>query len=448
MTRRIALLLLLIALPSLSKSATGWFAQSDHPATAQADPKYFHYKADITTPATSQAYVIVTPEIWRNATSDLRDLRLYNGAVPVPYALAPASGEEVRGNEENATILNLGRVNGDTQFVLAVNAGDALLSHEWIRLTLRDGSPDFVAKAHVEGFNNFGGTVVDLGTTTLFKLQKEKLGENLTVKFPPSVFRYLRVTIPSIDPSAITGAHVFSPGVANRNWTEMDLRTSAKIDAHDSVYEWDWPDTVPIGRVEFKIDSGNGGNRDFWRRVELRAEPDLPVATGAIWSVESRAGNAVANNDAASNFELLVPGETHSKHFKLIVHNGDDPPLKLTIRAAYRERRLYFAAADAQKLTLYFGDEKLDRPVYDYAKTWVRSDEASAAHVANVQPNPEYTGRADERPWSERHPAVIWIALAIAVIGLGAIALKSFTRQHTDGSAQQLDQGTGGGEQR
>lgn len=427
MRRRIALLLLALAIPMLSKSAKG--TQSDHPPSAPADPKYFHYRAEVTTPAASQTYVSITPEVWRNATSDLRDLRLYKGASQVPYALVPASSENVRGNEESAAILNLGRVNGDTQFVLAVNAGDALLSHEWVRLTLHDNTPDFVAKARVEGFNNFGGTVVDLGTTTLFKLRKEKLGENLTLKIPPSVFRYLRVTIPSITPSAITGAHVFSPGVTNQNWTEMDLHPSLKIDTHDSVYEWEWPDTVPIGRLQFNIDPGVGGTtggnpgekKDFWRTVELKAEPDLPVATGAIWSVQSRAGT-----DAANNYELLVPGEARSKHFKLIVHNGDDPPLKLTLRAAYRERRLYFAPPQAPRLTLYFGDEKLEHPVYDYAKTWVRSDEVKAAQVANVQPNPDYTARPDQRPWTEQHPTLLWIALAIAVLGLGAVALRSF----------------------
>lgn len=427
---------LLLALTLLACVQSSFCFQSSDKAPAPPDPKYFHYRADVTTPATSQAYVIVTPEIWRNATSDLRDLRLYRGSLQVPYALVPASSEQVRGYEISAAVLNLGRVGGNTQFVLAVNGGDALVSHEWVRLTLRDNTPDFVAKARIEGFNTFGGTVVDLGATTLFKLQKENLGENLTLKFPPSVFKYLRVTIPSVDPAAITGAHVFSPGVTNENWTEMDLRTSLKIDAHDSVYEWDWADTVPIGRVEFNIQPSSGGNRDFWRRVELRAEPDLPVATGAIWSVRSRAGANIAktdlvNNDAATNYELLVAGEARSKHFKLIIHNGDDPPLNLTVRVAYRERRLYFAPPLAQKLILYFGDEKLEAPVYDYAKTWVRSDDAKLAQVANVLPNPDYTGRPDTRPWTEQHPSLLWIALAIAVIGLGAVALKSFKSAST-----------------
>jgi hypothetical protein len=41
------------------------------------------------------------------------------------------------------------------------------------------------------------------------------------------------------------------------------------------------------------------------------------------------------------------------------------------------------------------------------------------------QSNTAYTGRPDERPWSERHPAVLWIAIILVVICLGALALRS-----------------------
>src|SRR3954453_20665427 len=80
--------------------------------SAQPDPHYFSHVAEIIAPDTGQSYVNVTPEVWRNATSDLRDLRLYDGARQVPYLLTPASGEEVRGTEKSVALLNLGHVNG------------------------------------------------------------------------------------------------------------------------------------------------------------------------------------------------------------------------------------------------------------------------------------------------------------------------------------------------
>jgi hypothetical protein len=48
--------------------------------------------------------------------------------------------------------------------------------------------------------------------------------------------------------------------------------------------------------------------------------------------------------------------------------------------------------------------------------------------------NPAYTGRPDDRPWSERHPIVLWIAIIAAVVVLGGLALRSMraaTTGHT-----------------
>jgi hypothetical protein len=74
---------------------------------------------------------------------------------------------------------------------------------------------------------------------------------------------------------------------------------------------------------------------------------------------------------------------------------------------------------------LYYGDEKLEPPVYDYAKLFQREQGASAAQIAAEAMNAAFTGRPDDRPWSERHPVVLWAAIVGAVVVLGTIALKS-----------------------
>jgi hypothetical protein len=44
------------------------------------------------------------------------------------------------------------------------------------------------------------------------------------------------------------------------------------------------------------------------------------------------------------------------------------------------------------------------------------------------QPNPAYQPRPDERPFTEKHPALLWLALVAVVVLLGAIALRSANR--------------------
>ena len=41
-----------------------------------------------------------------------------------------------------------------------------------------------------------------------------------------------------------------------------------------------------------------------------------------------------------------------------------------------------------------------------------------------AQANPQYAGRPDDRPWSERHTFVLWAAMVLAVVILGALAIK------------------------
>ena len=134
-----------------------------------------------------------------------------------------------------------------------------------------------------------------------------------------------------------------------------------------------------------------------------------------------RAGQRIDSEDDEVDFS-----EIGQKLLKIVIHNGDDPPLKLTSASLQQiERRLYFDSPEQGQITLYYGDEKLERPEYDYAKLFLNSKDASAAQLGSEASNSAYTGRPDDRPWSERHPAVLWTAIVAAVLLLGALALKS-----------------------
>jgi len=38
--------------------------------------------------------------------------------------------------------------------------------------------------------------------------------------------------------------------------------------------------------------------------------------------------------------------------------------------------------------------------------------------------NPLYMGRPDDRPWSDRHKAILWAAMVLAAIALGIVAIR------------------------
>ncbi|HTP25185.1 MAG TPA: hypothetical protein VMK12_05915, partial [Anaeromyxobacteraceae bacterium] len=77
------------------------------------------------------------------------------------------------------------------------------------------------------------------------------------------------------------------------------------------------------------------------------------------------------------------------------------------------------------KYVLYYGDPALSAPRYDYATLFTEEPGAARATLGPELENPEYRPRPDERPFTERHPALLWVALVLVIALLGGIALRS-----------------------
>jgi len=106
--------------------------------------------------------------------------------------------------------------------------------------------------------------------------------------------------------------------------------------------------------------------------------------------------------------------------------NGDDAPLTLTdVRLEMAERKLCFDAVAGRSYTLYYGDPAVTSPRYDYATLFVADADAAQATLGAEDNNPQYQARPDMRAFTERHPALLWVALIAVVVVLGFVALKT-----------------------
>jgi len=77
-------------------------------------------------------------------------------------------------------------------------------------------------------------------------------------------------------------------------------------------------------------------------------------------------------------------------------------------------------------LALFYGDSRLAAPVYDYARLFVASRAAVVAELGPEELNANYRAPAAEvRPFAERHPELLWIALIAAICALGVVAMRS-----------------------
>ncbi|HZC24393.1 MAG TPA: hypothetical protein VE866_13705, partial [Candidatus Binatia bacterium] len=311
-------------------------------------------------------------------------------------------------------ILNLGSVSGHTEFDL-----DTQGLAEYDRIRLRLDAHDFVATASVSGGTEPGkATEVQLTPSTLYDFTKEQLGSNFQLKLPASSFRYLHIKLsPGISPQQVKGAAIFNLREQQGKWVKVGSCETPQQKQHLTVIACSLLPRVPLNRISFHVAAGQV---NFRRVVTLEDDKDATFGSGEISRVRvNRAGTLVVNE------ELSIAASGGASQFTIAIDNGDNPPLNVTgAELLSIERRIYFDPQGKSTLRLYYGDEKLSAPVYDYARFFHQDASAAQAQLGTGAHNAQYAGRPDERPWSERHPGVLWSVMLVAVAVLALVAFR------------------------
>jgi hypothetical protein len=295
---------------------------------------------------------------------------------------------------------------------------------EYDHLDLVLTSRNFVAHARVEGENDPQRRVwAVLDDSILYDLSSDALGSNYILRLPRTKYKYLRVTIDGpVKRGDIRGAFAEAKDEQTAQWRDVAVATKREEQGKETVITFTVPNATPVERAVFTVDSGQP---NFWRRVEVQTRAGGIVGTGEIKRIHMmRARRKIDSEEEVVQLGGGMPQRQNT--IKVIVHNGDDPPLRISdVRLQQMERRVYFDVSGRGQIALYYGDEKLGPPVYEYSQLFQRDKAATLASLAPEVANDAYTGRPDGRPWSERHPIVLWITIVAAVVILGVIALRS-----------------------
>jgi Protein of unknown function (DUF3999) len=395
----------LLALSTLIFAAFGY----------EAGIPYFSRTRTVTLPSPDkQNYVAIDADVWKYARPDLSDLRLYDGQSQVPYVVRQQSGGSMT-HESQAKVLNLGTVAGHTEFDLDTSSFD-----EYDRVRLQLDAKNFINSAQIEGRHTLNDRPgAKLGISTLYDFTKEGLGANFVLKFPSASLPYLHVRLaPGIRPDQVKGAYLSSFSETKAAWTNAGQCTPLAGQPKQTVYQCSISEGVPVERMSFTVPAATV---NFNRTVVLSDEHGNEFQRSSISRVRmNRAGQAVTSEDLA----LDIYPHT-AQQIKITIENGDDPPLPVQqVQPLSAERRLYFDPKGKASLQLYYGDAKLETPSYDYAKFFQQSADAAVAQLGAADANPQFTGRPDDRPWSERHSIVLWAAMLLAVVVLGGLALR------------------------
>jgi hypothetical protein len=205
-------------------------------------------------------------------------------------------------------------------------------------------------------------------------------------------------------------------------WTDAGNCRLGEPQKRKTVFTCEVPAGVPIDRLRFDV---AGDQVNFRRSVSVSDEKGLQIGAGNISRIRMNRGGTTVDYE-----DLDIRIFTTHPRLTITVDNGDDPPLQFdAVRPQLLERRLYFEPHGRTSLKLYYGDRKLSAPVYDYAKFFREDAGAARAQLGAEMKNAAFTERPDDRPWSERHKGVLWVAMLAAVAVLTVLAVRGLRPQ-------------------
>lgn len=403
-------------------------------AAATPEVRHFRYERAVNGAGaqTGQICAVVDAPLYEHTTPGLADVRLYRGqgrdAVETAYVIWQAPPVEPPAGV--IPPLNLGKKGSHTTFAAEMPPG------KYSDIQMEISAKDFVATVAVTGAQTGDGREgTELGLYTIFDLTSQKLGRSTILHLPVSNFRYLYFEIQGpLKPEDVHGL------TAERAPAKLPAVTVAETNqgsrkGHATVFQLRVPAHVPVERIEFLM---GPDQKNFSRGVTISARA-LPPAQPRV---DEQLGTAVETSGTLLRLHAARDGHQIDEEqltvdapqvdsndaslWTITIDNGDDVPLTInSVRLEMTERKLCFDAAAGASYMLLYGDPALTAPRYDYATLFSPDAHAAAATLGPEQANPAFTARPDARPFTERHPALLWLALIVVVVVLGGVALKT-----------------------
>ena len=400
-------------------------------AAVSPEVRYFQYERpvqNIPQPA-RQTCVALDPALFAHASPGLADLRLYRDGKETPY-LVQMSAPAATSSEETIEPLNLGERGSHTVFDAAMPTGS------YSDLALKVTGADFIATVTVNGSQQQNGPTTKVGDYTIFDLTRQRLGRSTVLHLPVSDFRYLHFRIAGpLRPESVSGLSVAQLPAGKPAYTVVAESSHVTQKDRASTIEFTVPAHVPVDRVVFVAGASPA---NFSRDASIEAR--LIVQTSGGDSAEpprsvSSSGNLLRVHTIQDDYnidqehlDIDAPQASFEapSRWTVAIDNGDNAPLvPASVRLEMVKRNVCFEAAGGD-YKFYYGDAKLSLPRYDLGQFLVgRAADAAEAIAGPEQPNPDYRARPDDRPFTEKHPLLLWIALAMVVAVLGVIALRT-----------------------
>ncbi len=385
------------------------------------------------TQATQLVSVTVPVEIYGHVQPQQADLRLIDdNGQEVPYVLYAKQRVEQR-QWRNTRLEDLGHVAGQYTHAI-VDVGESPELHNSIALDTPE--TNFFAWVEVAASDDRRTWRVVRDRVPIYRFRQDTIEGNQVVTYPETRARYLRlhISVQEDKPFQLLGVRVTQEVVEQAERVSLPVSGSAEPGAPAQQSWWRFDlgaRDVPVSEARFETSSA-----PFHRAVQVSASNDGKdwwlVGSGEIYRLKTLSAPA-----AAGGAEWLSKGyleqerlrvefsEVLTRYLRVTVFNRSDPPLDdLSVAVYGTPRHVVFNQQPGRSYQLLYGNVMAKRPEYELARL-VNAKQMESALPGGLGPEQTNPDWSDPRPWTEKHPWLLWVALGLAVVVLGGLALRS-----------------------
>jgi hypothetical protein len=363
------------------------------------------------------AVVKLTREVYVQSRTGLGDLRVARGSEEIPYLMDTRRGA-VEFREIAPPVINQSVAPG-RGLQLTLDLGSHF-KHSRIRVST--AVTNFKQKVRIETGEDGRSWSMARQDGYIFDFsQGDRHMALLTVDYPASTMRYVRVTVYGW----------MKTDAVRQVWAAYRDELPAERDVMDSVVpeRSEDPETksslllidlkqagVPYDRVRLESEPAH-----YYRAAELETSKDGKdwrfAATGTIYQTASELSTG------------LTFGERHERYLRLRIFNGDDKPIpvkRVVIEVTVRLLKFPLAAG-AGPFYLLTGNPDAKVPSYDLAAVLAREAPQPEVRATLLAPadNPGYRPPPPPvKPWSERYPQLLYGTLAVAILVMGYVTVR------------------------
>ena len=369
-------------------------------------------------------YINLDREVFSHSENRLGDLRIIDDfGQELPYEVRSQIAPLPQPVRVSATLRENSFVPGQfTQVVL--DLGEHARFHNSLRVQTPES--DFINWVDVAASDEAHVWRIVNPRAPISRFRKENLEGNQAVRYSENNARYLRVRIQeSGHPFRVRDIEVFSSPIAKKESpAESGIPLTALLapdrSANGSQTQWTVDlesSNIPVAKFNLET-----SQREFYRAVRILASSDQkewqPAGGGEIHRYI--AGGKTEESLGVQCYESWGP-----RYWRVEVLNANDAPLSAVhLSVVMPLRFVLFHPAPNRSFRLIYGNARANAPQYDLART-LQIPAVEAIIHAGLGAEEVTSNYADPRPFTERHPNLLWIALGLAVVLLGSAALRA-----------------------